>query len=158
MSSEVPKAPWRSLRLRLTAWNTTVVLLVVVIAMIGVRERFRITLIDEVDSSLIDDTLEVVLAVEQFYPKNRPEEAHNEMERKRIGHDDREMFIELLDAQGKRLYSSSNTPAGVDSLRPPGGAKATVTTVGKYRVAQRLIKRTGMPEYVVRIGSSLDPI
>ncbi len=132
-------------------------LLVVVVAMLGVRERFRITLLEEVDATLADDTLEVALAVEQFYPNLQ--QAYNEMERKRIGHDDREMFIELLDADGKMLYLSSNAPAGlVDALRPPRHSKSKMTTVGKYRVAQRRLEKPDFPLYIVRIGLSLDPI
>src|SRR5271155_5625650 len=100
MSSEQqPRAPsWRSLRLRLTAWNTTVVLLAVVVAMIGVREGLRLTLLHEVDQVLKDDTTEVALAVEQFYP-NLPQ-AYNEMDRKTVGHVDRGLFVQFLDPKG----------------------------------------------------------
>ncbi len=155
MSSDHAKAPWRSLRLRLTAWNTTVVLLAVVVAMIGVREGLRLTLLHEVDQVLKDDTTEVALAVEQFYP-NLPQ-AYNEMDRKTVGHVDRGLFVQFLDPKGGVLWASPKTPP-LDHLALPTGHRPTLLDVDHYRVAQRRLNKPGMPAFTVRVGSSLEPV
>ena len=72
MRYEQLRAVFRSLRFRLTAWNTAVVLLTVLLALFGVREGLRLSLVDELEKSLVDDSHEVSLAVEQFYPDLEP--------------------------------------------------------------------------------------
>ena len=62
------KSVFRSLRFRLTVWNTAVVLLTVVGTLIGVREGLRITIRHEVDDLLREDANEVELAVRELYP------------------------------------------------------------------------------------------
>ena len=109
MRYEQLRAVFRSLRFRLTAWNTAVVLLTVLLALFGVREGLRLSLIDEMEKSLVDDSLEVGLAVEQFYPDL--DQVYQGDEPQGQGHEDRDLFIELLDANGIILWSSDNTPA-----------------------------------------------
>ncbi len=108
MRYEQAKAVFRSLRFRLTAWNTAVVLLTVLLALFGVREGLRLSLIDELEKSLVDDSIEVSLTVEQVYPDLG--EVFNEMNRKVKGHEDRDLFVELLADKGEVLWSSDNTP------------------------------------------------
>jgi signal transduction histidine kinase len=155
MSSDHAKAPWRSLRLRLTAWNTTVVLFAVVVAMIGVREGLRLTLLHEVDQVLKDDTTEVALAVEQFYPNLA--QAYNEMDRKTVGHVDRGLFVQFLDPNGRALWSSPKMPS-LEHLPQPAGQRPTLFDVDHCRVAQRRLNKPGMPAFTVRVGSSLEPV
>src|SRR5581483_667360 len=94
----------RSIRFRLMAWNTGVVLVMALAALCAVREGLRLTLLGELDERLREDTVEVQLAVEQFYP--RLEEIRKELDRKAIGHKEQEMFIQLVDQQGRVLLSS----------------------------------------------------
>jgi signal transduction histidine kinase len=156
MSLEQSKAPWRSLRFRLTAWNATVVLLAVVIALLGVREGLRLTLIDELDLSLLDDTTELGLAVEELYPNL--DQAYGEMERKIIGHKDRDLFVQFLDPTGKTLFASRNAPAHLDQLRRAGNSTPAVLSIDEYRLAERRLFKSGMPEFTLRVGSSLVPL
>jgi hypothetical protein len=156
MSSELSKAPWRSLRFRLTAWNATVVLLAVVIALVGVREGLRLTLIDELDHSLLGDTRELGLAVEKAYPNLN--QAYSEMERMVIGHDDRDLFVQFLDPAGGTLFASRNAPAHLDQLRRASNAEPKVLTIDDYRLAERQLSKPGMPEFTLRVGSSLAPL
>jgi hypothetical protein len=58
----------RSLRFRLTIWNTLVVLVTCVIALIAVREGLRFYLLVETDAVLDDEVKEILLTVEKFYP------------------------------------------------------------------------------------------
>ncbi len=93
MRYEQLRAVFRSLRFRLTAWNTAVVLLTVLLALFGVREGLRLSLIDELEKSLVDDSVEVSLAVEQFYPDL--DQVYKEMNRKVKGHEDRDLFVRI---------------------------------------------------------------
>ena len=156
MRYEQARAVFRSLRFRLTAWNTVVVLLTVLLALFGVREGLRLSLIDELEKSLFDDSIEVSLAVEQFYPDLH--QIYNEMNRKVKGHEDRDLFVELLAPDGDVLWSSENTPPMDRIALPSALSPALVRTVPRYRVAQRRIDQTGIPAYVVRVGSSLNMV
>src|SRR5476649_1105654 len=108
MRFEQLKTLFRSLRFRLSAWNTAAVLLIVVVTLVGVREALRYTLLSENDRLLKDDTFEVSLAISGFYPDLG--EIYNEMERKARGHVDRGLFVQMLDAGGEIMHSSGDPP------------------------------------------------
>jgi signal transduction histidine kinase len=142
----------RSLRFRLSAWNTAAVLLIVVVTLVGVREALRYTLLSENDHLLLDDTFEVSLAITGFYPDLG--EIYKEMERKAEGHVDRELFVQLLDSDGQ-LMNSSGSPPPLEGLALPSADKPSLFSVGGYRIAQRALAKKGLPAYVVRVGASL---
>ncbi len=77
---------FRSLRFRLTLWNTAVVLLTVVCTLMGVREALRFALRHEIDQLLREDALEVELAVEQMHNSIDNEAFSAEMTRKVAAH------------------------------------------------------------------------
>ncbi len=156
MRYEQIRAVFRSLRFRLTAWNTAVVLLTVLLALFGVREGLRLSLIDELEKSLLDDSIEVSLTVEQVYPDLG--EVFKEMNRKVKGHEDRDLFVQLLSADGNMLWSSDNTPPLDRVPLPSIAAPSLVRTIPGYRLAQRRIDKAGIPAYIVRVGSSLNMV
>ena len=155
MQFEHLKTLLRSLRFRLSAWNTAVVLLAVVVAMLFIREGLRITLDREADQLLRDDAAEVAAAVEHFYPKL--DEIYNEMNRKAEGHNDRGLFVQLIDPQQEVLWSSGNVPqlGGLAALTQDGQEFASLPD---HRVLQRSIDHAGIPSYTIRVGSSLDGV
>jgi signal transduction histidine kinase len=155
MRFEHPKTIFRSLRFRLSAWNTAVVLLIVIVTLVGVREALRYTLVRENDLLLLDDAYEVVLSVERFHPNLG--EIYNEMDRKARGHADRNLFVQLLSADGDVMSSSGNPPL-LDALPHVVADRPTLSTIDDYRIAQRLITRDGLPAYTVRVGMSLGMI
>ena len=61
----------RTLRFRLTAWNTALVLVVVISTLIGVHEGVRLTLVNEFDEMLREDLHEIRLSFKQSSPENR---------------------------------------------------------------------------------------
>ena len=69
MRSEQFRAVFRSLRFRLTAWNTAVVLLTVLLGAVR-RPRRTATEPDatKLEKSLVADAMEIGLAVEQLQP------------------------------------------------------------------------------------------
>jgi signal transduction histidine kinase len=155
MRYEQLRAVFRSLRFRLSAWNTAAVLLIVAVTLIGVREALRFTLMSEHDVTLMDDADEVVLSVEKFYPDRA--EMFSEMQRKATAHSDRALFVQLLDPAGEIVHSTGNPPPMVADL-PRQAETPTLVTVGGFRVASRLISKKGLPAYTVRVGASLKTI
>lgn len=141
----------RSLRFRLLAWNTFVVLLMVVVTLLAVREGLRLMLIREMDQLLEEDLLEIRLAVEQFYPNW--DQIQEELNRKAIGHAHRELFVQVLDAQGQPLRSSVNTPDVASSAGT--GALGRTVPGGAFRVMSMPLSKPGLPPMTIRVGSTL---
>ncbi len=152
MRFEQLRSLFRSLRFRLSAWNTAAVLLIVVVTLLGVREALRLTLLSENDQLLLDDTTEVMLAIERFYPDLG--EIYNDMDRKAQGHDDRGLFVQLLDAEGHLMSSKGRAPQ-LDGSPLPTVEKPLLLTIGGYRLAERVVDKGGLPAYTIRVGASL---
>jgi len=146
---------FRSLRFRLSAWNTAAVLLIVVVTLVAVREALRYTLVHENDLLLEDEAYEVALAVQGYYPNLA--EVDKEMERKTLGHVDRQMFVQLIAPDGQ-LLSSSGRPPDLAKLSLPETEHASPVTVRGYRIVQRKVAKAGVPAYTVRVGASLEMI
>ncbi len=152
MRFEQLRSLFRSLRFRLSAWNTAAVLLIVIVTLFGLRESLRYTLLAESDQLLKDDAYEVVLAVERFYPDQN--EIANEMDLKARGHSDRGLFVQLFDADGKLLVSRGKLP-DLSHVALPKSLEPTLSTVGGNRLVQRVVRKSGVPAYTVRVGTSL---
>lgn len=143
----------RSLRMRLTFWNTAVVLLAVVLALFGVRDGLRVSLVRETDQLLLDEADEVGLAVKQLHPDLVAIE--QQMDRTAVGHQELGWFLQLVDEQGETFFSSVNTPDAMLHLELPSSGP-TVTALGQFRVAQRRLEGPDMPGFAVRVGTSID--
>ena len=146
------KSSFRSLRFRLTVWNTAVVLLTVGLAFVFVREGLRVTLLDETDAVLEEDAQEVALAVGEFYPKM--ESIFQEMDRKARGHVNRGLFVQLFDEQGKLLLTTSHE-TDVQTLLNPLRKPVEISSRGQYRLVRYRVEKPGMPPFVVRVGTTL---
>ena len=140
-----------SLRFRLSAWNTAAVLLIVIVTLLALREALRFSLLQENDLLLMDDAYEVVLAVEGLYPSLV--QIEKEMERKVIGHVDRDLFVQLLDENG-RLIASRGKPPDLANVALPGGDNPQLLAIRHYRMVQRVITKPRLPRYIVRVGAS----
>lgn len=144
------KGAFRSLRFRLTAWNTAVVLLTVGGALLGVREGLRHTLLGDMDQQLREDAEELAQAVVQSYPDLEP--VYQQIDRKAAAHRHLDLFIELLDASDNPIRVSSETPVVRASHRRAGKLLATVDG---YRIARYRFGGDKLPHFTVRIGASL---
>lgn len=144
----------RSIRFRLMAWNTGVVLVMALVALLAVREGLRLTLLSELDERLREDALEVRLAFEEFYPNLGL--VKEELDRKAIGHAHQAMFIQILDQHGQIVAASINTPA--QGLPRADGGSIVPLNWGDYRLVQQHFTKSGLPDFSVRVGSSLEPI
>ncbi|MSR60189.1 MAG: hypothetical protein EXS05_21550 [Planctomycetaceae bacterium] len=94
-----------SLRLRLTLWNTAVVLLLVVFTLWGVREGLRFILWHEADEQLVEDAREVALTYEQLYPDEAKIE--DELNRKAITHTHRGLHMRIFDQQRRLIFTGA---------------------------------------------------
>lgn len=153
MRFEELSSVFRSLRFRLTGWNTIVVLLTVVATLFGVREGLRRTLLRETDNLLSDDVQEVRQAIEQLYPDE--EAIIDEMRRKATSHADRGLFLRLVDGEGKILYSSPKFPTLQD--HPPStSTKPRIVHTADYRLALLRLERPKSYTFEIQVGSDLN--
>lgn len=142
----------RSLRFRLAAWNTLVLLAVVVAALLVVHVALRVTLLREIDQRLVEDAAEFGLTIAGLYPNEK--QIIENMSIKATSHRDEGLFLQLIDDENKAVWQSGETPDLPWS--EPAGDGPTVFEVAGYRVAQRRLTEDGMPHFTVRAGCSLD--
>jgi heavy metal sensor kinase len=141
---------FRSLRFRLTAWNTAVVLLTVVGAFVGVRQGLRHTLQVDMDEQLREDAEELGRAVLQSYPDMEP--VYQQIEVKAAVHRHLDLFVQLLDERGNLIQETKEAP--VVRAFPRRSGEVLATTEG-YRIYRNRFGGDGIPYFTIRIGASL---
>jgi heavy metal sensor kinase len=146
------RIPWATLRLRLTIWNTLVVLMMTVASLLAARVAARATLYAEADAQLRAAVREVVLAVRDLSPDIDAVVA--EISRKAESHQQRGWFVQLLEEDGTTLWKSDLCPAEV-AVFPPSNLdrEENVVQVGPYRYVRLRIARADEPAYHVRVGT-----
>jgi heavy metal sensor kinase len=142
----------RTLRFRLTFWNTAVVLLMVVATLVAVREGLRFSLLRDTDELLVEDAEEVRLTVEQLTPD--VEQIQRELDRMAQSHAHRGLFVQAFDRYGRLLWSSVNSPAEAAS-QPIALDRRDPATVQNDRVVLMNLERPRLPFAAVRVGCSL---
>ena len=99
------KIPWATLRVRLTIWNTLVVLLITLMALLAVKVGARAALYREADAVLRGEVNEVAIALRDLYPNT--DAVVDELRRKAAGHEERGWFTQLLTDDGKTIWKLS---------------------------------------------------
>src|SRR5579864_7335949 len=94
---------FRSLRFRLTAWNTAVVLLTVGAALLGIREGLRHTLLHETDQLLEEDAEEIAQSIVASNPDLGP--VFEGIDRKAAAHAHEKLFVQLIGPDGAVVRS-----------------------------------------------------
>ncbi|WP_010584144.1 sensor histidine kinase [Schlesneria paludicola] len=142
----------RSLRFRLTVWNTLVVLLTVIIALIVVREGLRHYLLIEIDTVLDDEVQEILLTVEKLYPDRDQVEAF--LRRKDQAHLVHGWHIRWLDEDGvTTLWKSELAPDQPLSKLAKKTNGRNVLVSETHRSVEREIDSPGIPNYRIRVGT-----
>jgi two-component system, OmpR family, heavy metal sensor histidine kinase CusS len=113
----------KSLRARLMIWNVFLVLVTALACFLGVREGLRQALVGGMDSVLTADIREIGLDVADLHATAadlrsaakgqgfaRATRLLNDLNRKESVHEHNGWFVELLDADEKRLWASDLTP------------------------------------------------
>src|SRR5215469_2001358 len=141
---------FRSLRFRLTAWNTAVVLLTVGGALLGVRQGLRHTLQGDMDEQLREDAEELAQGVLQSYPRMKP--VFEQIDRKAAVHRHLDLFVQLLDEHEEVIRETKEVPAVRTVPRRSG--EVLITAEG-YRIYRNRFGGGGVPHFTLRIGASL---
>jgi len=97
-----------TLRFRLTVWNTVVLLLASLLALLAVREGMRWTLETETKVLLREEATELEMAVIELSPDTEAIKA--EFQRKIAGHQRHGWFARLQDANGQAIWTSTAFP------------------------------------------------
>lgn len=149
------KAVSRTLRFRLMLWNGGAVLLMGFVTLAAVRLGVRKTLLDEMDSLLKDDLLEVSLAIRDLnFPASH--DLYEDIDRKARGHAPHGWYLRLLDSEGNQIWGSINAPQRM--ALPADLPDQNPISHGGYRVVQyhNVDPRAPNANFAVQVGSSLD--
>jgi len=145
------RIPWTTLRLRLAAWNTAVVLLAILASLLGVRLGLRWALFAEADTVLRGEIREVAIALHDQYPDVDAVVA--ELRRKAISHEERGWFTLLLTGDGRTIWRSESCPPEVFGLPITAPDRhEVITQVDRFRYARRRITDPKEEPFHVRIG------
>ena len=147
---------WATLRLRLTLWNTAVVLFATLATLGAVLFGARAALFREADAVLAGEVAEIVLAISDLHPDTQA--VTDELRRKAVGHEQRGWFTQLLDASGSTLWSSDGCPHEVlrfsDTTTTEITSDPELVQVGDYRFAWQKVDTPSHAPLSVRIGMS----
>jgi two-component system, OmpR family, heavy metal sensor histidine kinase CusS len=156
-SRAVKGIPWNTLRVRLTVWNSAVVLLVTLAAFAAVSVGARAALYREADAVLRGEVRETAIALKDLSPDTGAVIA--ELRRKAAGHEERGWFTQLLEAEGATLWRSESCPDEIATFLPVRiDEDDIVVQVGHYRYARRRILDALGRVFHVRIGMSTAPL
>jgi len=144
------RIPWATLRVRLTIWNTLVVLLVTLAALLAVRFGARAALYREADAVLRGEVNEVAIALKDLYPNTEAVVA--ELRRKAAGHEERGWFTQLLNDNGETIWKSDSCPDEVAAWPVAREKIENLVQVKGYRFARRRITDPADEPFHVRIG------
>lgn len=144
------RIPWATLRVRLTIWNTLVVLLVTLAALLAVRVGARAALYREADAVLRGEVNEVAIALKDLYPNTDAFVA--ELRRKAAGHEERGWFTQLLKDNGDTIWKSDSCPDEVATWPVAREKPENLVQVKGYRFARRRITDPADEPFHVRIG------
>jgi signal transduction histidine kinase len=141
----------RTLRFRLTLWNSVVFVLMVVVTLAAVRESLRFTLRHEADTQLKDDAREIRLMVEELYPARHA--IFEELDRKAVTHTHRSLYVRVFDEEQRLLWSTPHAPPNPQPLSPIE-VLSSPTVVGEFGVVQFRLQSAKLPPWTVRVGAS----
>lgn len=154
----------RTLRFRLMIWNAMVVLVTALVMLIGLREGVRLTILKELDQQLTGDLSEVEMDLADLdirafdihrVAADRAETASvrqflKELNRRALGHVQHGWFVQLLDAAGRPVWASGNTPdevSGSIAIR-----NNQPTSLGRFRIIQHDGTPGARSSLIVRVG------
>lgn len=143
---------WRtSLRVRLTLWNSAVVLVTTLTTLLVVYVATRAMLYSEADASLRAAVAEITAALRDDHPD--VEAVVGDMRRMTASHQQRGWFMHLLTNEGTTIWKSDNCP-DIIADHPPSHIerKEVVATVGPYRYVRHWVRQPKRPRYHLRVG------
>ncbi len=144
-----------TLTVKLTLWNTLVVLLVAIVALVSVREGLRLMLVKELESALEAEAYEIALSAS--HSPNSSQKLFDQLGETSAGHIRRGWFLQLFNGdQSQLLWSSSNTHKQFLSSPFALGEKTIEIEGQRYRLAESEVMSGNLAAYHVRVGTPLD--
>src|SRR4051812_5440751 len=98
----------KSLRFRVTFWNTVGISALLLVTFVGLREGLRASLQREMDQLLREDLAEIALIVERFGSDTGM--IREELDRKAVSHKARAWFARIFDEGHRSLVASTGAP------------------------------------------------
>jgi two-component system, OmpR family, heavy metal sensor histidine kinase CusS len=148
-------ASWSTLRVRLTLWNTAVVMLMAAATLAAVWLGARAALYREADATLKGNVREIAIAIADLYPDTDAVVA--ELRRQEAGNAERGWFTQLLADDGTTLWKSDRCPPEVAEF-PPTAAdrRENIVQVGPYRYVRLAIDGPKARRFHIRIGMATE--
>ncbi len=143
---------WPSLRARLTVWNSIVVLVVGLFALLAVRQGLYFALLHETDIVLREEAEEILLTIQQTFPDRAA--ILSELQRKTKVHEQEGWFVQLRDAPAHTVWTSPSTPPELLDRPFAPDEVGHGTTTGPYRLVELVLNQKGMPTFLVRVGTA----
>jgi two-component system heavy metal sensor histidine kinase CusS len=140
---------FRSLRFRLTFWNTVGLLLLGAGTLVGLRQGLHLTLSRELNRLTVEDATGLASRLAER-PIDDQATMTAGLNRKARSCADRGYFSQVIGSDGLVMAESANAPP-LDWPAEPAGAPFDL---GEYRVLQRTVQSLGGSPLVVRVGSS----
>lgn len=149
MSFDRFKTLVQTLRVRLTLWNTAVVLVLLLVNLEAVRAGLKFTLSRMVDEFLQEELYSAAQDFERLL--DDPERLHDCFNRQATGHPRRRLFVQLIDDRGQLVWSSEQAPE--ESVLPAAAqAFENSATVGDLRIVCRQVTPRIGPPLTLRVG------
>ncbi len=145
-----------SLRFRLTLWNMTTFLAMILFTMWAVRLGLRFTLRREADEQLMEDANEARLIFESLYPHDF-DQIKAELNLKAITHTHRGFYVRLYDENRNLLWTSSNAPTQIFPERILDFRDKPVS-YEQFRLINASPRKPGIPKWTIRVATSFDPL
>ena len=139
----------KSLRFRVTFWNTVGISALLLVTFVGLREGLRASLQREMDRLLREDLAEIGLIVERFDSDTGM--IREELDRKAVSHKARAWFARIFDEENTSLVASTGAP---DLTGVPVGRQGRLFSFHDVRVLEGKIEKPGK-NLRVRVGCSL---
>jgi heavy metal sensor kinase len=142
----------RTLRFRLTLWNTTLVLVLSVVNVAAIRAGLQFTLTRMQDEFLDEEMNSAVLYFDLL--SDKPEQLHTRYNIQATSHPRRRLFVQLLDDRGQLAWSSEQAPAA-DDLTESDVEYGRPAVVGEHRIVCRRVTARDGQSMTLRLGCGL---
>lgn len=149
MSFAKLKVALGTLRVRLTLWNTVVLLILVACTMLGVREGLRMLLTDGLDEFLQEEMAETKDDVREQFP--RWNDVYIGLNNKAEDHPRRRLFVQLFSPSGTLLWSSARTPDEKWTTQLLGHSSNEPIVLEGYRLLEQPLNEARV---IIRVGVS----
>ena len=149
MSFDQLKTFLRTLRFRLTLWNTAVVLVLLVVNLAAIHMGLGFTQSRMVDEFLSEELYSAVLDFNRLGDK--PGQLHIRYNQLATGHPRRRLFVQLIDERGGLAWSSEQSPAS-NVLPASVVVFGRPARVGEHRIVCRQVELPDGRSMTLRVG------